>query len=125
MSEELSRDRLIFCLDYWGSECRKCAEHHGYSCELGCPHQPECEQAYQQIKALIENPKADELLTQVGLKLAKDGTLMPKVSREEVDEIVYAVENTRGATTLSAASFVEAVDNIIKLLKSKGIEVEE
>lgn len=58
MSDErkgLKDNRLLARLDYWGSERRKCAEHHGYSCETGCPHQQECEQAYKQIRQLIQH----------------------------------------------------------------------
>ena len=50
----LHRKEQLAQLDYWGSECRKCAEHHNYSCETGCPHQQRCELAYQQIKERIQ-----------------------------------------------------------------------
>jgi len=50
----LRRKEQLAQLDYWGSECRKCAEHHDYSCETGCPHQQRCELAYQQIKERIQ-----------------------------------------------------------------------
>jgi len=48
-----------------------------------------------------------------------------RVSRDDIDEMLYAIEGIRGATTLSAASFVDAGDEIAKKLKEIGIEVEE
>jgi len=60
-------------LDYWGSECRKCAEHHNYSCETGCPHQERCGQAYEQIMALIKKPQVtDEWIIQQAENTASD-----------------------------------------------------
>ena len=57
---KLKREELLAQIDYWGNECRNCAEHHNYSCETGCPHQPRCEQAYQQIREMIQKPEVTE-----------------------------------------------------------------
>jgi len=50
----LHRKEQLAQLDYWGSECRKHAEEHDYSCETGCPHQQRCELAYQLIQKRIQ-----------------------------------------------------------------------
>lgn len=60
---KLKREELLAQIDYWGNECRNCAEHHNYSCETGCPHQPRCEQAYQQIKEAIQSDVEHQELT--------------------------------------------------------------
>jgi len=55
-------DREVFLvqLDHWKNECRICAEHHGFSCEEGCPHQERCEQVHKQIVALIKSRANEE-----------------------------------------------------------------
>ena len=49
----------------------------------------------------------------------------PKVSREWIENLIYIIEEQRGATTLSTDSFRKATDEIMKEFESKGIEVGE
>ena len=79
---ELKKDELMVQLDYWGSECRKCAEHHNYSCETGCPYQERCEQVYKQIVALIKQPRPYEEFIEEKAK-----QLLAKLERSLVDEM--------------------------------------
>jgi hypothetical protein len=84
---KLKREELLAQIDYWGNECRNCAEHHNYSCETGCPHQPRCEQAYQQIREMIQKlGKKRGLMGMAGEIFNEAHKNQPKVTEEWIEE---------------------------------------
>ena len=115
MSDELKRNRLLVRLDYWGSECRKCAEHHNYSCETGCPHQEECEQAYEQIRQLIQSkPEIDDMEKYVYEK-----------AREIVEMGIYRDYFLHEHNSIEQDQAEKVIAQIISDVKGRGVEVDE
>ena len=50
----MKKEELLKQLDSWRLECSTCAQHHNYDCNDGCTYQDECNEAYQQLVALIK-----------------------------------------------------------------------
>lgn len=57
--KDLTAEELEQQIEYWKKECEIYRKRYGYSCK-DCFRESGCEQAYQQIKALIEQSDKDE-----------------------------------------------------------------